>query len=169
MPIDSTDYDNLMQMLDDEDGMASEVSRTWDVWKKARSENEAVYNETKQQVYATSTRTTSNNGKGGITGEGTDHSVHLPKLTQIADNLSAHYKRSLFSSRDWLLIDSHDNDAATKSKQTAVLSYLKVKHDAGNFINIMQAVRRRGAGAGFSGFFLFGTDVPCVSWRRTGY
>lgn len=135
MPIDSTDFDNLKQLLDQEDGMASEVANQWDIWRNAMSDAENRVNETKQFLYATSTRETSGGGKGGVEGKGYDHSVHLPKLTQIADNLSAHYKRSLFSARDWLLIDSHDEAAATEKKQEAVLAYLTVKHEASGFID----------------------------------
>ena len=140
MAINSVDLSNLKELLDEEDGMATEVSRNWDVWKRARSVQEARINETKQFVYATSTKETSNNGKGGVDGDGFDHSTHLPKLTQIADNLSAHYKRSLFGSRDWLEIDSHDEDAASAKKRTAVLTYLKVKHEASGFVNRMQRI-----------------------------
>jgi len=137
MSIDSQDYDNLRDLLAQTDAMAGEVARTWDVWKNARSGIEERINETKQFLFATSTRETSGGNKGGLDGEGFDHSVHLPKLTQIADNLAAHYKRSLFGSRDWLMIDSQDKDSAVKAKQQAVLAYLKVKHEAGGFVDVM--------------------------------
>ena len=137
MSIDSTDFDNLKDLMSQTDSMAGEVARQWDVLKNARSGIEERIADTKQYLYATSTRETANSGKGGVDGEGFDHSVHIPKLTQIADNLSAHYKRSLFSSRDWLIIDSHDEAAASKDKQKAVLAYLRVKHEAGGFIDVM--------------------------------
>ena len=138
MGINSVDLDNLKELLAEKDGMADEVARTWDVLKRARSEQEQRMLETKSFVYATSTRETSGGSQGGVDGEGFDHSTHLPKLTQIADNLAAHYKRSLFGSREWLEIDSHDSSAASIGKKSAVLNYLKVKHEASGFINVMQ-------------------------------
>ena len=140
MGINSVDLDNLKELLNEKDGMADEVARTWDVLKRARSGQEERVQETKAFLYASSTRETSGGNKGGVEGDGFDHSTHLPKLTQIADNLAAHYKRSLFGSRDWLEMDSHDNASASVLKRSAVLNYLKVKHEASGFINVMQDV-----------------------------
>lgn len=88
--------------------------------------------ETIQYVYATSTKDTVNSDNGW------SHSTHIPKLTQIHDNLGANYSSALFGRKDFFTFDPGNEEAATKEKNRAVTSYLSTKHDSNNFIGVMK-------------------------------
>src|SRR5690625_2894085 len=74
----------------DQDEMGKEIASYWVKWDAAKDIAKERWLETTQYVYATSTQETTNSQNGW------SHSTHVPKLTQISDNLAANYM-SLYS------------------------------------------------------------------------
>ena len=85
---DSLDFDKVFS---DSDPLGDEIANTWMEWNSARVSAKERWKETQQYVYATSTRETNNANVGGFDeeDEGWGHSTHVPKITQIFDNLTA--------------------------------------------------------------------------------
>lgn len=122
---DSLDFDFIKQ--GPADPIAQEVVGRWTEWKGARSSWEANVEETKKFRYATSTRETTNVQNAH------DHSTHLPKLAQVADNLHANYMAALFPHDDWLKFEGADEEEESFDKKQAVLGYLNTKHKLNKF------------------------------------
>jgi len=120
--------------------LAEEITSRYTEWKSARRGAEARWKETTNYVYATSTRETTNGAVGGIDPDnqsGWSHSTHLPKLTQIYDNLIANYRFALFPHNDWFKFIGEDKEAVTKDKRKAAESYLRTKHRLNNFEDVV--------------------------------
>lgn len=111
------------------DSVADDISFTWDSWDNQRAIAKKRWEETVQYVYATSTRETSNLQNNW------SHSTHIPKLTQISDNLLANYMAALFPHEQWMSWIGHDHDSEDKEVREAVESYLSAKHRQSGFRN----------------------------------
>lgn len=109
-------------ILGDEHPIATHVARCWDEWKNGRALWEDRVNEVKKYVYATSTHETTNVQNPH------DHSTHIPKIAQIADNLEANYLSALNLTGDWLRFEGNDQDAEEFDKKRTVLAYLRTKN-----------------------------------------
>lgn len=123
-----------------QENLAAEISNLWTQWKSARVDAEARWAETISYKYATSTRETSNDTVGGTLEDDTgwSHSTHVPKLTQIADNLTANYMASLMPHDSWFNYIGEDSVAATQDQRSSVEGYLRTKHRLNNFRNMTQ-------------------------------
>jgi hypothetical protein len=115
-----------------EQPIATEIAGLWNTWNGSRSEWRARVEENKKYVYATSTRETTNVSNPH------NHSTHIPKISQIFDNLSANYTSALFPHEDWLKFVGNDPIAEQFDKKRAVLAYINTKHRLNNFQNVMQ-------------------------------
>jgi len=115
----------------DQDEMGKEIAAYWVKWDAAKDIAKERWLETTQYVYATSTQETTNSQNGW------SHSTHVPKLTQISDNLAANYMSALFPHDDWMSWVGDDMDSSDAAKRRAVEAYLKTKHKQGNFQNSM--------------------------------
>lgn len=120
------------------DPMAADIGNKWLEWNGARSSVLSRWNESSQFVYATSTRETVNDNVGGFEGdnddqEGWSHSTHVPKITQIADNLSANYMTTVMPHDDFFQYIGEDQDAALKDVRNKVEAYLTSKHRNSGF------------------------------------
>ena len=119
--------------------VAEAITKMYTEWKSIRFEAESRWKETTNYVYATSTRETSNGAIGGVDPDnqaGWSHSTHLPKLTQIYDNLIANYRFALFPHNDWFKFIGEDKESVTIEKRKAAESYLKTKHRLSGFEDI---------------------------------
>ena len=121
----SIDIDNI---FDFEHRTATEIANLWREWDSARIGWKNRVKETKAYVYATSTRETTNVKNPW------SHSTHLPKISQIYDNLKANYKMGLFPRDDWNKFEGEDQDAVAYSKRRTVESYLRTKHRLSGFL-----------------------------------
>lgn len=122
------------------DELASQIVTKYEEWRDYRRQVEERWEEVRRYKYATSTRETSNNAVGGFGLEneqkqGWSHSTHIPKLTQIADNLQANYMMAMFSDPKWIEFQGHDKDAVMKDKREAVEAYVLTKCRLNNFRN----------------------------------
>ena len=93
----SLDLDQILEP----DGMAKEISSLYHRWDADKQVVKKRWAETIEYVYATSTLETTNAQNPW------SHSTHVPKITQIHDNLMANYMSALFPSHDpWKLMSS---------------------------------------------------------------
>lgn len=135
---DSLDFESLFE---GGDVKAEEISNMWMEWNSARQPAVQRWKETQQYVYATSTRETSNDTQGGFDeddDEGWSHSTHVPKLTQIFDNLSANYMSALIPHEAWFKFQGNDEDAVLKQTRKTIESYLMTKHRLNGFRTVIQ-------------------------------
>jgi hypothetical protein len=124
---DSLDFDVI-----EEQPIASEITRNWELWNGGRSEWRSRVEENKKYVYATSTNETTNIQNDH------SHTTHVPKIAQIADNLLANYLSALFPHDDWLRFEGHDEESEEFDKKTAVLAYINTKNKLNKFRAVMQ-------------------------------
>lgn len=113
--------------------MAEDIVNKWTEWDSARSIAKLRWSETQQYVYATSTRETPGGNIGGLdteggAGNGWNHSTHIPKLTQIKDNITAAYISAILPSDDFFDFIGEDLEASEKKRREIVTSYLMSKH-----------------------------------------
>jgi hypothetical protein len=120
----SVDINNI---LGSEHTTAVEIANLWRDWDSGRLNWKTRVKETKANVYATSTRETTNVNLPW------SHSTNLPKITQIFDNLKANYNSGMFPNEDWFSFTGEDRESVTVTKRRAVESYLKTKHRLSNF------------------------------------
>ncbi len=124
---------DLRQVTND-DSLAREIATLWMNWDTSRADVKARWKETTSYVYATSTKDTSNEGVGGQDGSGGwSHSTHLPKITQIYDNLAANYMSALMPHDDVVQFFGFSQDAVIKEKRAKVEAYIKTKHRLSKF------------------------------------
>ncbi len=141
---DSLDFEALFE---GGDVKAEEISNMWNEWNGARHGQIARWKETQEYVYATSTRETANDTVGGTEEDddsGWSHSTHVPKLTQIFDNLSANYMSALIPHEDWFKFVGHDGDAVLKATRKTVEAYLQTKHRLNGLRTVVQKLIERG-------------------------
>lgn len=114
------------------DQLAEEIANLYTSWDIGKTEAKKRWAETTQYNYATSTRETPNVQNDW------SHSTHIPKITQIHDNLSANYMSALFPHEDWLKYVGYDQDSSAAQKRKVVEGYLKTKHAQNGFKLIIQ-------------------------------
>lgn len=113
------------------DTKASEIANNWEKWNTFRSKWIEEKKELRNYVFATDTRTTSNNKLPW------SNSTTTPKITQIYDNLKANYTTALFPAKDWMRWDARDLSAATKSKRDLIQAYMDNKISQSDFRNVV--------------------------------
>ena len=120
---DSLDLDHILEPH----GLAKEIGLKWESWDNDRNIAKQRWKEVTQYLYATSTQETSNVQNGW------SHSTHIPKLTQIYDNLAANYMSALFPHDEWLKFVASSRESANKEIREGVEAYIKTKHTQMNF------------------------------------
>lgn len=130
MPTNSLD---VYQLVSPEQ-VAHEISVTWDRWKNDRDRWEEETVEIRNYIYATDTRTTTNNSNPFM------NSTTTPKLTQIAQNLKANYMSHLFSNPDWINWEAANRDSALESKRKSIEAYLRTKARSQNMISTFESI-----------------------------
>jgi hypothetical protein len=118
--------DNIQSDFSD-DNLATTIADMWTRWDNARNSWKSDQQELRQYLFATDTRSTSNNKLPW------KNSTVTPKLTQIRDNLHANYMAALFPSENWFFWESTDKDAELAKKRFAITNYMKQKLKASNF------------------------------------
>lgn len=120
---------DMNMIFDDRNHLASQIADQWREWKGQKVDHEARVKEGIQYLYATSSNDTEN------TSNPWNNTTHIPKLTQIKDNLSANYMASLMPNDDWLTFVGENEDEVSIEKRTKIESYLKTKHRMRKFRN----------------------------------
>jgi hypothetical protein len=109
------------------DAMAKAIADKAFVWKQARVKKEEQWQEVRNYVFATDTRTTTNSKLPWR------NSTTRPKLCQIRDNLHSNYMAALFPTENWFQWQPGNKESATKVKATSIESYLRTKLRDGQF------------------------------------
>jgi hypothetical protein len=118
-----------IESMIDPHSLAVEIANRWTSWNNARSEKVKEWKELRNYIYATDTRTTSNNKLPW------SNSTTTPKLTQIADNLHANYFAALFPQKSWFRFEATDADSDTKIKRSIIQAYMQNKLRQSDFVN----------------------------------
>ena len=124
---DSLDFD-----LVEGQPLATEITNNWVLWNGARVNWRSRVEDGKKYRYATSTSETVNIHNDH------NHTTHIPKLAQVADNLLANYMSALFPNDDWLRFEGNNEESETLDKKQAVLAYINTKNKLNNFRNTIQ-------------------------------
>lgn len=109
------------------DGLAMAIGTMFDDWKHGKDGYEQEVEELRNYVFATDTTSTSNSALPW------SNKTHVPKITQIYDNLKANYMSALFPNDDWLTWQAGDADAAKASTAKTVRNYMANKLREDNF------------------------------------
>ena len=121
---DVASINNLLQP----EGEARQISQLYRKWKMQKQSKEEEWKELRNYLFATDTTTTSNN-EGGWKNRTT-----IPKLTQIRDNLHAHYLDSMFPNDNWLEWYGETESDVVKAKADTIKAYMKNKVQQGGFM-----------------------------------
>ena len=119
---ESLDLVNFKQLWDTKDSLASTIASYWSQWYADKAVHMQRIREVKEFLYATSTRETSNAKNQHA------HSTHIPKLTQIADNLKANYMYALVPNKNWFIFSGEDQNAVKLEVRRGLEAYLRTKH-----------------------------------------
>jgi len=117
---------DLEQWLDKQH-LASQIVDTFTRWKAARAGVESEWEETRNFIFATDTRSTS---AGDL---GWSNSTVTPKLTQLRDNLHANYMAALFPNEDWLTWIGADRDSVSLETREIIENYMRNRLEASGF------------------------------------
>lgn len=112
--------------------LATQIADHWQQWNQGRQVWLSRVREVIQYVYATSTKETTNAQNPW------SHTTHVPKITQIHDNLGANYASALFAGRQFFTFDPGTQEEATAKKSKAIVNYLTTKHDYNGFKSVMK-------------------------------
>lgn len=118
--------DNIQTTLE-EDTLAVKIADLWVKWDSARNDWKSSKEELRSYLFATSTRTTTNDKLPW------KNSTVTPKLTQIRDNLHANYMAALFPSENWFTWESDNKSPDLAKKRRSITAYMQNKLKAGNF------------------------------------
>jgi hypothetical protein len=108
-------------------GEARQISQLYRKWQIQKQSKEEEWKELRNYIFATDTTTTSNNANTW------KNRTTIPKLTQIRDNLHAHYTDSMFPNDNWLEWFGETEDDVAKIKADTIKAYMKNKVQQGDF------------------------------------
>jgi len=105
----------------DRKGLADFISEEWDKLRGQRSGRDAAWAEARNYIFATDTRTTTNQKLPW------KNSTTIPKLCQIRDNLHSNYIAAEFPNDNFFKWEAYTQDANDISKKEAVQAYMSNK------------------------------------------
>lgn len=100
-----------------EDNLGCYIASKWVEWHSFRTEVLNNWDEIRRYMYATDTTKTTNATLPW------KNKTTIPKLCQIADNLIANYKATLFPKSMWLDWEANNHDSNSIDKRDAILNY----------------------------------------------
>lgn len=113
------------------DNRAKEISYLWDKWSQLRNTKIKEWQDLRDYIFATSTRTTQNKTLPW------KNSTTLPKLCQLRDNLHANYISSIFPNDNWIKWEGKSLADETYQKKNAIQSYIGTKAHQGNLRDVV--------------------------------
>ena len=117
----ATDKTETIRSMLGVEPMADHIGNRWHELKMARLGWEKEKRETRNYIFATDTRTTTN-ASGGWR-----NTTTLPKLCQIRDNLHANYMAALFPRSDWLNWEPGTKEEADIEVSKTIKAYMRTK------------------------------------------
>jgi len=112
---------NFTDYTGNKENVASTIAYKWSEWDGSRTEAKKLWEEIDSYIHATDT--TSLEGGNNFT-----HTVMIPVVSEIHEDLQAIMYATLFPHVDWLGWKPYDMDSATTLKRSKVLSYIKHAH-----------------------------------------
>lgn len=109
------------------DGMALNIGNVYHSYNNFRMNWAAEKSELRNYIFATDTKTTSNNKLPW------KNNTTIPKLCQIRDNLHANYMAALFPQSDWMKWEGADADAETITTRNVIQAYIQNKVEQSGF------------------------------------
>ncbi len=109
------------------EGTAEQISDLYETWHSSRQGHLRELKEIVEYVYATDTSKTSNRKNPW------SHKTHIPKLTQVHDNLGTQYANALVGRDDFFTFSPGNPESSTKAKRKAAVAYLLTKHKYSKF------------------------------------
>jgi len=113
------------------DSLATGIAHIYQMWQSHKSGKMSDWEETRQFLFATDTRSTST----GLLPH--KNSTTLPKLTQIRDNLHANYMAALFPNDEWLKWEGYSEEDDTAEKRKSIQAYMSNKLRQSGFRNVV--------------------------------
>lgn len=120
-----------VEQLINPDTLATTIANRWEEWKGYRVKWTLDKNELRNYIYATDTKTTTNNQNGWA------NSTTTPKLCQIYDNLKANYEAALFPQDVWFKFFPGSEEETYKDKADIIKAYMKDKLRLGSFRTVV--------------------------------
>ena len=114
------------------DLLATRITETWIRNDGMRQNWKQDVEEVRRYVYATDTRGTTNAINPW------KNSTTIPKLCQIRDNLLANYMQVLFPKRKSIIWEADEEDANSRQKREAIVSYMSWVIEQPNFKQEME-------------------------------
>lgn len=112
--------------------MAHEIAIKYDQWKRAREPWENRVEELRDFLFATDTSTTT------IRKNPFANSTHIPKLSQIAQNLKANYSSHMFSNTNWINWEAGDRSSDLQDKRRVIEAYIRTKARQQNLVGTFE-------------------------------
>lgn len=103
------------------------ISQLWDKWNQQRQAKIIEWSEIDDYLFAVDTTKIKDQSLPWT------HTTHVPKLTQIRDNLHANYLSALFPNDKWLTWQAYTSEDAKKQKAKTLTSYMENKTRMGDF------------------------------------
>ena len=127
---------NFAEVRDHQDWLAQYIADRWTAFTHSaeRVAWRDEVGEVKAFRYATDTKSTSNSVNP------LSHSTHLPKITQVADVLEAHYYDAMFPHDQWLQFEPGDVSANTEDKRRLIEAYIHSRHQLSDYEREMSLV-----------------------------
>ncbi|MCK9382892.1 MAG: hypothetical protein M0P95_17755 [Sulfuritalea sp.] len=110
--------------------IATQIVAMWDQWDMGKQKAKERWKEVQEYLHATSTKETGNSANPW------SHTTHVPKLTQIADNLGANYASALFGAREFFTFEAGSTKEAELTKRQTIISYLTTKHASNGLLEL---------------------------------
>lgn len=110
-----------LEAIVNQEKLAAEIANKYQTWKSARSPKEKQWQEVRNYIFATDTKTTTNSKLPWR------NTTTRPKLCQIRDNLHANYLAALFPTENWFRWLPGNRDAASEGKARAIEAYMRSK------------------------------------------
>ena len=118
---------DIASIVIEADQLAPIIANMYQEWVDYRKQREAIWKEVRDNVHATDTRQLYPGARAF------DNTTHIPKITQISDNLEANYEPALFPQKKWFKFEANDEGAADASIREKIEAYLETKHKLSDF------------------------------------
>lgn len=111
------------------DDLAFGIAKMWQEWKSFSEQQRTEWLEIRNYLFATDTSSTTNSTLPW------KNKTHIPKLTQIRDNLYANYMKTLFPKRKWVKWMAYDGASDDPQKRKNIENYMRWTIDRSGFKN----------------------------------
>ena len=105
---------------------AVKIADYWSSWNNLRERQRERWREIDSYIHATSTQDLMEQSAW-------DHTTHIPIVAEIYEDLVAIMNDTVIPHEDWLGWRPYDRSANSAQKRTAVLSYIKNRHELNGF------------------------------------